>query len=74
MKKIVYHAKTDHVPANYVLRMHYDFDDDNKPIVCTGYTRYKIYYCSGASLFFLLYMFIYFPFCKFESERKTYGH
>ena len=27
VKKIVYHAKTDHVPANYILEMHYDFDD-----------------------------------------------
>ena len=42
------HAKTDHVPANYVLEMHYDFDDDNKPSVYTGYTRYEIYYCSDA--------------------------
>ena len=48
VKKIVYHAKTDHVPANYVLEMHYDFDDDNKPSVYTGYTRYEIYYCSDA--------------------------
>ena len=37
VKKIVCHAKTDHVPANYVLEMHYDFDDDNKPSVYTGY-------------------------------------
>ena len=48
VKKIVYHVKTDHVPANYVLEMHYDFDDDNKPSVYTGYTRYEIYYCSDA--------------------------
>ena len=48
VKKIVYQAKTDHVPANYVLEMHYDFDDDNKPSVYTGYTRYEIYYCSDA--------------------------
>ena len=48
MKKIVYHAKTDHVLAFYVLEMHYDFDDDNKPSVYTGYTRYEIYYCSDA--------------------------
>ena len=48
VKKIVYHAKTDQVPANYVLEMHYDFDDDNKPSVYTGYTRYEIYYCSDA--------------------------
>ena len=48
VKKIVYYAKTDHVPANYVLEMHYDFDDDNKPSVYTNYTRYEIYYCSDA--------------------------
>ena len=48
VNKIVYHAKTDHVPANYVLEMHYDFDDDKKPSVYTGYTRYEIYYCSDA--------------------------
>ena len=48
VKKIVYHAKADHVPANYVLEMHFDFDDDNKPSVYTGYTRYENYYCSDA--------------------------
>ena len=48
VKKIVYHDKTDHLPANYVLEMHYDFDDDNKPIVYTGYTRFETYYCSDA--------------------------
>ena len=48
VKKIVYHAKTDLVPANYVLEMHYDFDDDKKPSVYTGITRYEIYYCSDA--------------------------
>ena len=48
VKKVVYHAKTDHFPANYVLEMHYDFDDDNKPNFYTGYTRYEIYYCSDA--------------------------
>ena len=48
VNKIVYHAKTDHVPTNYVLEMRYDFDDDNKPSVYTGHTRYEIYYCSDA--------------------------
>ena len=48
VKKNVYNAKTDHVPANYVLEMRYDFDDDKKPSVYTGYTRYEICYCSDA--------------------------
>ena len=48
VKKIVYHAKTDHVLANFSLEMHYDFDDDNKPSVYTGYTRYETYNCSDA--------------------------
>ena len=48
MKKIVYHAKTDHVQANYVLKMHYDFDDDNDSSFYTGYTRYEISFCSDA--------------------------
>ena len=43
VKKLVYHVR-----ANYVLEKHYDFDDDNKPSVYTGYTRYEIYYCSDA--------------------------
>ena len=48
VKKIGYHAKTDHVPANYVLETHYDVDDDNESSVYTGYTRDEIYYCSDA--------------------------
>ena len=45
VKKIMFHAKTENVPANYVLQM-YDDEDDSDSNVCTSYTRYKIYYCS----------------------------
>ena len=44
LKKIVYHAKTDHVPANYVVKM-YDNENDTTNVY-TGYTRYEIFYCS----------------------------
>ena len=45
VKKIMVHAKTEVVPANYVLQM-YDDEDDSDSNVCTSYTRYEIYYCS----------------------------
>ena len=41
----MFHAKTESVPANYVLQM-YDNEDDSYTTVCTSYTRYEIYYCS----------------------------
>ena len=45
VKKIMFHAKTENVPANYVLQM-YDDEDDSDSTVCTSYTRYETYYCS----------------------------
>ena len=41
VKKIVYHAKTDHVLANYVVKMH-DIENDNTNNN-TGYTQYEIF-------------------------------
>ena len=46
VKKIIVHAKTENVPADYVLQM-YDDEDDSDSNVCTSFTRYEIYYCSG---------------------------
>ena len=44
VKKTVNHAKTDHVPANYVAKM---CDNENDTTnVYTGYTRYETFYCS----------------------------
>ena len=43
VKKIVYHAKTDHVPDNYVAKMYGKEKDTTN--VNTGYTRYEIFYC-----------------------------
>ena len=40
VKKIVYHAKTDHVPTNYVVEMHDNENDTTN--VNTGYTRYDM--------------------------------
>ena len=45
VKKIMFHAKTENVPDNYVLQM-YDDEDDSDRNVCTSYTRYEICYCS----------------------------
>ena len=45
VKKIMFHTKTENVPANYVLQM-YDDEDDSDSNVCASYTRYQIYYCS----------------------------
>ena len=42
----MFHAKTENVPANYVLQMYDDDEDDSDSNVCTSYTRYEIYYCS----------------------------
>ena len=70
VKKIVYHAKTDHVPANYVLEMHYDFDDDNKPSVYTGYTRYEIYLLFRCLINYFIYVYIFFNSASSRVERK----
>ena len=45
VKKIIFHAKTENVPANYVLQM-CDHEDDSDSNVCTSYTRYENFYCS----------------------------
>ena len=44
VKKIVHHAKTDNVPANYVVES-YDNENDTTNVY-TGYTRYEVFYCS----------------------------
>ena len=44
VKKIIYHVKTKNVPAKYVVEI---VDNENDTTnVYTGYTRYKIFYCS----------------------------
>ena len=43
VKKVVYHAKTDHVPVNYLVEMHDNENDTTN--VKTGYTQYQIFYC-----------------------------
>ena len=43
VKKIVCHAKTDHVPANYVVEMYENEKDTTN--VNTGYTRNEIFHC-----------------------------
>ena len=44
VKKVVFHAKTEYVPANYVVEMH---DNDNEITNdSTSYTRYEIFSCS----------------------------
>ena len=61
MNKLVYREKTDHFPANFVLEMNDDdddddYDDDNDDDdddnFYTGYTRFVIYHCSDAYLYF----------------------
>ena len=44
VKKVVFHAKTEYVPANYVVEMLHDNDITNDS---RSYTRYEIFYCSG---------------------------
>ena len=44
VKKVVFHAKTEYVTANYVVGMH-DIDNDITND-STSYTRYEIFYCS----------------------------
>ena len=44
VKKVVFHAKTEYVTANYVVGMH-DTDNDITND-STSYTRYEIFYCS----------------------------
>ena len=41
MEIVLYHGKTEHVPANFVLEMNDDDDDD---IFHTGNTRFVNYY------------------------------
>ena len=44
VKKVVFHAKIEYVPANYVVEMH---DNDNEITNdSTSYTRYEIFSCS----------------------------
>ena len=47
LKKVVFHAKTEYVPANYVVEMLHDNDNDNDITNdSTSYNRYEIFYCS----------------------------
>ena len=47
VKKVVFHAKTEYVPANYVVEMLHDNDNDNDITNDSrSYTRYEIFYCS----------------------------
>ena len=47
VKKVVFHAKTEYVPANYVVEMLHDNDNDNGTTNDSrSYTRYEIFYCS----------------------------
>ena len=46
VKKVVFHAKTEYVPANYVVEMLHDNDNDITND-SRSYTRYEIFYCSG---------------------------
>ena len=45
VKKIMFQAKIENVPAYYVLQT-YDDEDDSDSTICTSYTRYEIYFCS----------------------------
>ena len=45
VKKVVFHAKTEYVPANYVVEMLHDNDNDITND-SRSYTRYEIFYCS----------------------------
>ena len=45
VKKVVLHAKTEYVPANYVVEMLHDNDNDITND-SRSYTRYEIFYCS----------------------------
>ena len=45
VKKVVFHAKTEYVPANYVVEMLHDNDNDITND-SGSYTRYEIFYCS----------------------------
>ena len=47
VKKVEFHAKTEYVPANYVVEMLHDNDNDNDITNDSrSYTRYEIFYCS----------------------------
>ena len=45
VKKVVFHAKTEYVPATYVVEMLHDNDNDIT-IDSRSYTGYEIFYCS----------------------------
>ena len=45
VKKVVFHAKTEYVPVNYVVEMLHDNDNDITND-SRSYTRYEIFYCS----------------------------
>ena len=45
VKKVVFHAKTEYVPANYVVEMLHD-NDNGITNDSRSYTRYEIFYCS----------------------------
>ena len=45
VKKVVFRAKTEYVPANYVVEMLHDNDNDITND-SRSYTRYEIFYCS----------------------------
>ena len=45
VKKVVFHAKTEYVLANYVVEMLHDNDNDITND-SRSYTRYEIFYCS----------------------------
>ena len=45
VKKVVFHAKTEYVPANYVVETH-DKDNDNDMTNDSRiYTRYEMFFC-----------------------------
>ena len=47
VNKVLFHAKTEYVPANYVVEMLHDNDNDRDILNdSTSYTRYEIFYCS----------------------------
>ena len=49
VKKVVFHAKTEYVPANYVVEMLHDNNNDNDNDITNdsrSYTRYEIFFCS----------------------------
>ena len=47
VRKVVFHAKTEYVPDNYVVKTPHGNDDDNDITNdSTSYTLYEIFYCS----------------------------